>query len=133
MFPQILAFIPGSHRRVGSFSRRSAAGLDLDQNVVALKLDSEARDPFVGLVDFGSSGDVVFPSVPRTHYRGALEFAFTERTAAMQAGVVDRVEFSGGVKERDRRAVRLDGLARTLRNFLAPRYFDKIEIGRAHV
>jgi len=48
----------------------------------------------LGIVEVRAGRDVVFPSMPRTRDRGAVEIAFSERTAAMLAGVVDRKKLS---------------------------------------
>src|SRR5208282_1233418 len=106
--------------------RWSRAGSHFDENIVALGLDGEAGDFLVRFVVLASGGDVVTPSVPRAGDGCALEFALAERTATMQAGIVNRVELSTGVEQRDRLATGLDCLAGSLCDFAAPRDFHEV-------
>src|SRR5260370_21040072 len=96
-----------------------------DQNVVTLDLHRVASELDARVVEVRAGGDVVLPSMPRTSDRGAIQFAFSERTAAMLAGVFDREKLSARVQQRNLPARRLDGLASTLGNVRRRRDFDK--------
>src|ERR1700693_2293826 len=87
------------------FSRRA---LCFDEYVVALGLHRVASELDGRVVEVRAGRDVVLPSVPRACDRGAVHFALGQWAAAMLAGVVDRVELTARVEQRDLFAAGLD-------------------------
>src|SRR5262249_26245248 len=85
--------------------------LDGDQNRPALELHLVALDTRGVVVEVGARGHVVLPAVPGAGHDGALELTFTERPAAVQAGVVDGVEGARPVEKGDLLATDRDALA----------------------
>src|SRR5262245_20243419 len=81
------------------------------QHVATLDLRLVARDLQV-VGDALAGGDVVLPRVPRAGDDAALELALAERTAAVRAFVVDRVEAAVDVEQRQLLPLDGDGLAR---------------------
>src|SRR4029077_9185664 len=79
-----------------------------------------------GIVHALSIGHVVLPSVPRTYHRRAHQVAFAQWPAAMAAGVIDRIELSTRVEERNLAPAGLDSLASAVGNFIAPCDFHEV-------
>src|SRR5207247_4397609 len=97
-----------SRPAISSFANRSAAGSRPHEDVVALDPHLE-RPKSRGRIDcVGARADVVLPSVHRTRHDGPVEFAFADRTAAVQADVRERIEPSVDVEEGDGIAVHDD-------------------------
>src|SRR5258708_38921190 len=93
---------------------RRISGSRFDQNVVTLDLHRVASELDTRFVEVRAGGDVVLPSTPRASDRGAIQFAFSEWTAAMLAGVVDRDKLSARVEQRNLPPCRLHCLAASI-------------------
>src|SRR5262245_5264570 len=73
---------------------------ELDEDVAVVDGHREARHFHRRVVGVGAGRDVPAPRVPWAGDEPALEIAFAERSAAMDARVVDRVEGAIDVEER---------------------------------
>src|SRR5260370_9816595 len=92
---------------------------NLDEDVVAIQLDGEAGHLGHRIVHALSGGEVVLPSVPWAHDARAVDVAFAERAALMDASVADRVEITARVEECDFAPAGLHHFACALGNFAA--------------
>src|SRR5262245_24062883 len=86
----------------------SRASAELDEDVAVLDGDWIAGHPDGGVVGVGAGRDVPAPGVPGTEDDAALEIAFAQRAAAVDAGIVDRVEGAVDVEEGQIFALGLD-------------------------
>ena len=81
---------------------------DVYEDVISPKFKRVAIHTHGRVHDDFSSGDVILPSMPGASNHFSFEFAFAEGAAAVQAGVIDCVEFTVDVRERDGGAVELE-------------------------
>src|SRR5262245_47022330 len=97
---------PHAHHQDGVHESGSSGQLDKD--VAALDDDRVTGHLDAGIVGVGAGGDVPAPGVPGAEHDLALEVAFTERAASVDAGVVERVECPLDVEERQVLALGFD-------------------------
>src|ERR1041385_1016580 len=96
-----------------SLAANTAAGSDLDEDVVPLDLHGKAVDPAGRIVEAFAGGHIVCPRVQRASHDLTVELPFAERAAAVLAGVVDGEERAADVEQRDLTTAHLDRLALT--------------------
>src|SRR5262245_38173962 len=108
-----------------SMPASSSFELQLDEDVVALDLHGEAIDPARGVVEALTCRDIVRPGVQWTGHHGAVELTFAQGAAAMFASIVDRVERSSDVEEREVPSLHLDDLPGAGCEVLGLRHFDE--------
>jgi hypothetical protein len=90
------------------------------KDIVASEFDGIANDSNFRVLDVFSVGDVELPTMPGASDDGTFQVAFAKGTTLMQAGVVDRVDFSGNVGESHSRIFDLellDGAGTQIANF----------------
>jgi hypothetical protein len=93
--------------------------LDLDFDVGALDAQSVATQGFSGgWAQRSTSRYVEYGAMPWAGYFPAVDFAFAQRTADMGAIVINRVEASGNIEERDFVAVHLNQFGAAGRDFV---------------
>ena len=77
------------------------------EDVVAANFDGIARNPHRRIGCKPSVRNIVFPAVPGTYDDLPLKFAFAERTASVQAYIIDCKQFTRNIGERDILAIQL--------------------------
>src|SRR4029077_17162308 len=98
---------------------------DVDPNVFAANFDREAGDGDGGIHGGFAAGNVVLPAVPRAGDHFALQLALAERSAAMEAGVVNGVEGSVDIGDGQGAAVDLKFADGTRGDFIFSRRTQK--------
>src|SRR5712692_9849477 len=92
-----------------SAERRAWGGLaEVHEDIFAAHLDRVGLHAHGGVYSHFSGGDVVLPAVPRAGDGFVFELTLAQRPAAVQAGVVDRVELAVHVGQRDGLAIHLE-------------------------
>src|ERR1700730_1870890 len=113
------------HEREGASRGDYEALADVDPDVFAANFDREAGDGHGGIHRGFAGGDVVLPAVPGAGDHLALELAFAERSAAMEASVVNGVEGSVDVGDGQGATVDLKFADRARGNFIFSRRTQK--------
>jgi len=92
----------------GGFERVARNGLAaVHPDIVAANFHRKAGHRDSGIKGSLAGADVILPAVPGAGDHFALQLAFAQRSAAMQAGVVNGVESSADVRDSQGRAVDL--------------------------
>lgn len=99
---------------------------DGDLNFIALDLNLAASDLEVRVTDSFSRNDAEFPAMPGAFDNRLAQFPFSERAARMGTGVIDRVETSLHVEDRNPNSIDFHGSSRARRNLVREGHSDEI-------
>ncbi len=86
------------------------------EDFVAANFRGEARYTSIGVLHSFSGGHVELPAVPWARHHVPGQFPFSQRSAAMQAGIANRVKATADVGDSNRLARNLEFLNRSCRD-----------------
>src|SRR5579859_5306341 len=97
------------------FNERLTIPLHRNLNIVPIDLNGISRNLDGRRSHFLPRANVVLPHVPGTSDHVAFENAFTERSAAMKASIIERADGAAHVVDGDRLSVGVNRLALAFR------------------